>query len=87
MIVIDLISENPNNKFAPFQRMANAIIDLTRKNGGCLPEDLLAAGFTKQETDDYWHMSFAMACVELKLMEDEPLPRFKREKRYAGAKA
>ena len=68
MIVIDLISENPDHKFAPYQRMANAIIDLKQKNGNCLPQDLLAVGFAKQETTDLWHMANAMAAVELRLM-------------------
>ncbi|MFA4994112.1 MAG: hypothetical protein WC521_02280 [Bdellovibrionales bacterium] len=82
MLVIDLISDNPKNKFAPYQRMANAIIDLTNKNGGCLPQDLLAVGFTKQETTDLWHMANAMANVELRLAKNETFPIFKREKRY-----
>jgi hypothetical protein len=67
MIVIDLVSDNPNNKFAPHQRMANAIIVLTQKNGKCVPQDLLALGFSKIETVDYWHMAKAMADVELRL--------------------
>jgi hypothetical protein len=69
MLVIDLISENPANKFAPYQRMANAIIDLTNKNGGCSPEDLLPLGFSKVETAERWHMANAMANVEIKIME------------------
>jgi hypothetical protein len=69
MLVIDLISDNPKNKFAPYQHMANAIIDLANKNGECFPQDLLALGFTKQETDERWHMANAMAAVELKLMQ------------------
>lgn len=67
--MIDLISENPANKFAPYQRMANAIIDLTNKNGGCSPEDLLLLGFSKVETAERWHMADAMAKVELKLLD------------------
>jgi len=67
MLVIDFISDNPKNKFAPYQRMANAIVDVTDKNGGCLPQDLLPLGFTKEETAERWHMADAMARVELKL--------------------
>ena len=81
MIVIDLISDKPGHKFAPYQRMANAIIYQTIKNGACLPQDLLSLGFTKQDTLDLWHMSQAMASIELKLMEGESLPGFKLEKR------
>ena len=65
-----------DDKFAPYKRMANTIIDLTRKNGGCEPQDLLALGFTKQETIDLWHMSNAMANVELKLAEHISLQKF-----------
>lgn len=83
MIVIDLVSDNPNHKFAPYERMANAIIYQTLKHGGCLPQDLLALGFTKGETCDLWHMSQAMASVELKLMEDQPLSGFTRVKQLA----
>ena len=70
MIVIDIISDNPNHKFVPYQRMANVIIDLTRKNGWCLPQDLCAVGFTNEETKERWHMAQAMASVELKLIND-----------------
>ncbi len=83
MIVIDLISDNPDNKFAPYQRMANAIIDMTRQYGKCIPQDLEPLGFSKQETLDFWHMANAMANVELKLMDRKALPRFKRGARYA----
>ena len=80
MIVVDLISDNPNNKFAPYQRMANAIIDLTREKGKCEPQDLLVLGFSKQEAIDLWHMSHAMANVELHLMEDKIAPGITRGK-------
>ena len=83
MIVIDLVSDNPENKFAPYQRMANAIIDLTRKNGECFPKDLLRFGFSKEETDERWHMANAMANVELKLTKRSFLPRFWRRAHYA----
>ena len=65
----------PNNKFEPYLRMANAIIDLTLKNGGCLPQDLLPLGFSKLETIDTWPMAHAMARIELNLIEDKALPK------------
>ncbi len=83
MLVIDLVSENPENKFAPYQRMANAIIDLTNKNGECLPQDLLPFGYSKEEIDERWHMAKAMANVELKLAERSFLPKFWRRAHYA----
>jgi hypothetical protein len=67
MIVVDLVIENPKNKFAPYARMANAIIAVTKEKGGCLPQDLLEKGFSKEETVERWHMANAMASVDLKL--------------------
>jgi hypothetical protein len=83
MRIVDCAITNPANKFAPYQRMANAIIERTRQHGGCRPQDLLALGFTQQETLDQWHMAHAMASIELKLMENETLPNLTQGKRYA----
>ncbi|MFA4993974.1 MAG: hypothetical protein WC521_01560 [Bdellovibrionales bacterium] len=67
---IDHISTEFDSKFAPYQRMATVIIDLTHKNGGCLPQDLLLLGFSKEEIDELWHMANAMADVEQRLMKN-----------------
>ncbi|MDD3183473.1 MAG: hypothetical protein PHD48_11825 [Alphaproteobacteria bacterium] len=66
--VISLIGAEFDCKYLSHQRMANAIIHLTRKNGDCCPLDLLKVGFSEQETDERWHMAHAMAAVELRLM-------------------
>ncbi len=71
LIVIDLVTTDENKRFAPTGRMASAIIDLTRKNGGCLPQDLLPFGFTPQETIDLWQIANGMALIELKLIDSE----------------
>ncbi|MFA4995194.1 MAG: hypothetical protein WC521_07835 [Bdellovibrionales bacterium] len=63
-----LISINLGNKFIPYERMANVIIDLTCKKGRCFPQDLLPLGFSKDETNERWHLANAMANVELRLM-------------------
>ena len=75
--VIELIGAGFDNKFAPYLRMANVIIELTRKHGDCLPQDLLPFGYSKEETDERWHLAHAMATVELRLMErmDASKPR------------
>lgn len=78
-----MIFDDPSNKYVPYQRMANAIIDLTRLHGECELQDLLARGFTRQETADLFHMANAMADVELRLMEHSSLSRLKMEVRYA----
>jgi hypothetical protein len=85
--VINLIDAEFNNKFAPYQRMANVIIDLTRKNGDCSLQDLVAFGFTKQETKDLWHMAHAMANVELRLMLDKHPSTIKRPLRFVSVGA
>ncbi|MDD3183324.1 MAG: hypothetical protein PHD48_11060 [Alphaproteobacteria bacterium] len=66
--VITLAAAAFDEKFVPYQRMAGAIIDLTNRNGACEPKDLLALGFSHQETIDLWHMANAIANVELRLM-------------------
>jgi len=66
--VAELIGLEFGRKFAPYQRMAGAIIDLTKRKGRCEPADLLPLGFTRQETLDLWHMAHAMVSVELRLM-------------------
>ena len=73
MRVTDSISCKPENKFAPYERMATVIVDLTAKNGDCLPQDLLQHGLTKQETTELWHMADAMAQVEMRLMENRSM--------------
>ena len=82
MLIIDLMNESPSKRFSIYQHMATTIVDLTRENGGCLPQDLLQHGFTKEETVELWHMAHAMAEVELKHMESNAVPNFKREKHH-----
>jgi hypothetical protein len=67
--VINLLGVAFDEKYAPYQRMANVIIKLTRKHGDCLPQDLLPFGFSKADLDERWHLAHAMANVELRLME------------------
>ncbi|HUY67918.1 MAG TPA: hypothetical protein VMV79_01280 [Alphaproteobacteria bacterium] len=83
VLVADLITTDEDRKFAPAGCMATAIVDLTRKNGGCLPQDLNVEGFSPDEVAEFWHMAHSLAAVELKLMEGQSLPGCKMEKRYA----
>ena len=82
MLVIDIVCDDPDNKFAPYQHMANAIIEVTHKHGDCVAQDLWALGFTRDETRNCWHMAHAMATVELTLMER----RIALPKRWLGRK-
>jgi hypothetical protein len=72
--ITEPVSNGQEDKFAPYERMATTIVELTKKNGGCLPQDMLQHGFTTQETLELWHMANAMAEVELKLMENKNVP-------------
>jgi len=81
--IIDIAGKKQGHRFEPYQRMANAIIERALNNGGCTEQDLLAQGFTKQETRDLWHMSHAMASIELKLMSGEAARKIKSEAQYA----
>jgi hypothetical protein len=83
MLIIDLMNESPERRFSIYQGMATAIVEHTRKHGGCLPQDLLQHGFTKEQTLELWHISNAMARIELKLMEGQSLPECSVEKSYA----
>jgi hypothetical protein len=69
--IIDLIGAGFDKKFAPHLRMANVIIDVTKKRGDCLPKDLLPLGFSQEETTEHWHLAQAMANVELRLMKNQ----------------
>lgn len=63
LIVIDLISENEALKFEIAGRMANAIIKLREKNGGCMPQDLNAQGFTPTEVADNWNAAHFLIAI------------------------
>lgn len=66
--VIDLVGDDESKKYEPAGRMAIAIIELTHANGGCLPQDLNAKGFTPDEVAEHWHMAKSLAAIELRLM-------------------
>ncbi len=72
VLVVDLVTTDENKKFEPAGRMATAIIEITQENGGCLPQDLNARGFTPDEVASHWHMAKALAAVEMNLMSDNP---------------
>jgi hypothetical protein len=69
MHVVDLVATKPDERFAMAERMAKAIAGLYRDQGGCLPQDLLAKGFTHEEIDRHWAMAKALAQVEMKMTD------------------
>jgi hypothetical protein len=65
----DPAAPEDEEKFAVAQRMATAIIEIMREQGGCLPHDLAARGFTYEEIDRHWAMAKALAYVALKMTD------------------
>src|SRR5262245_26897916 len=57
MRVVDLETSDPERKFSKVERMATAIVETIREQGGCLPHDLVVRGFTRGEIDRHWVMA------------------------------
>lgn len=69
MRVVDLAATGTEGKFGPAERMATAIVEIYREQGGCLPQDLLSKGFTNDEIVRHWHIANALAKLELSVMD------------------
>jgi hypothetical protein len=69
MQVVDLVTTKPEGKFGPAERMATAIVEIYREQGGCLPQDLLTKGFLNDEIVRHWAMANALAKIELNIMD------------------
>ncbi len=67
--VVDVVSTDSQSVYAVAERMATAIADLYREQGGCLPQDLLAKGFRNDEIIRHWAMANALAKIELNIMD------------------
>ena len=63
------MSRRTAGKFAARRAHGNAIVEIMREQGGCLPQDLAAKGFTYEEIDRHWAMAKALATVELKITD------------------
>ena len=81
--VVDLITTAVDKRFEPVARMADAIIDLTLQQGGCLPQDLLNIGFAQKDVTALWHFANTLASVELRQLERKVSVFPQREVRYA----
>lgn len=62
-------TSDTERKFSVAERMATAIVAIMRGQEGCLPHDLVAKGFTRDEIDRHWAMAKALAHVELNLTD------------------
>lgn len=65
--IVDLVSDNDDKRYAPAGRMAAAIIEITKEQGWCLPQDLNERGFTPDEVVRLWDLANSLVAVELKL--------------------
>ena len=63
LVVIDLISDSEALKFEVAGRMANTIVELKQKNGGCMPQDLNAKGFTPSEVAENWDAAHFLIAI------------------------
>jgi hypothetical protein len=72
MFVVDLVTTDKDKRFAPAGRMATAIVEITRVNGGCLPQDLNEKGFSPAEVAEHWNLAKSLAEVEMRLMGEKP---------------
>jgi hypothetical protein len=66
--IVDLVSSEDDRTYEPAARMAAAIVEISQKNGDCLPQDLNQKGFPPDAVAAHWHMAKSLAAVELKLM-------------------
>jgi hypothetical protein len=49
--------------------MAGAIVEIMKEQGGCLPQDLTAKGFSQEEIDRHWVMARALAAVKMNMSD------------------
>lgn len=63
LVVIDLISDNEALKFEVAGRMARTIMELNKRNGGCMPQDLNALGFTPTEVAENWNAAHFLIAI------------------------
>ncbi|MDE1900962.1 MAG: hypothetical protein KGI37_04865 [Alphaproteobacteria bacterium] len=60
-LVVDL--QNSDMKFSMAGQMAKVIVEVRQKNGGCMPQDLNAVGFTPQEVVDHWDAAHFLIAI------------------------
>jgi hypothetical protein len=54
LVAIDLMSDKQSLSFEVAGKMAEAILELRKTQGGCMPQDLNAKGFTPSQVADNW---------------------------------
>ena len=61
IFVVDVINEGTS--FSTAGRMAAVIVEMKKKNGMCMPQDLNARGFTPQEVADHWDAAHFLIAI------------------------
>ncbi|MDE2029557.1 MAG: hypothetical protein KGI97_03230, partial [Alphaproteobacteria bacterium] len=59
--VVDVINEGTS--FSTAGRMAAVIVEMKKKHGMCMPQDLNAKGFTSQEVVDHWDAAHFLIAI------------------------
>lgn len=65
MIVVDVLSHDPDAGFAPCQKMAIAIASMMKSKGKCHPKDLLDLNFSHAEIEHCWDMAQCFARFDM----------------------
>ncbi|MDD3183376.1 MAG: hypothetical protein PHD48_11325 [Alphaproteobacteria bacterium] len=65
MIVVDVLSQDPDAGFASCQKMAVAIAATMKSKGKCKPEDLLDRRFSHEEIKRCWDVAHCFARFDL----------------------
>jgi hypothetical protein len=60
-LVVDVASESM--RFSTAGRMAAVMVEMKKKNGVCMPQDLNAKGFTPQEVADHWDAAHFLIAI------------------------
>jgi hypothetical protein len=63
LVAIDLISDSSTLKFAVAGKIAEMILELKKTQGGCMPQDLNARGFTPAEVAENWDAAHFLIAI------------------------
>ncbi|MDD3287581.1 MAG: hypothetical protein PHX43_01055 [Alphaproteobacteria bacterium] len=65
MIIVDILSENPEKNFAPYQNMTNAIASIVSAKGKCVRTDLRTHNFSSEEVNTLMPVAMFFAEIEM----------------------
>jgi hypothetical protein len=65
MMIVDVLSQDPNANFAPCQKMAVAIASTMKSKGKCKPNDLIDQHFSHEEIERCWGIAQCFARFDM----------------------